>query len=177
MNKLLKTFAVFLCASVIASIFISPAASAVNGEYGAGAVEGDKTYTIEEMLTHAAQDKFLSMARYAAYINKFGDSRPLSNISGTERAHSALLISMLRRFGYPVPENIASKYIEIPGTLMEAYKRCLEDEKKTIEMYNIFLRHELPGDVKAIFTVLRTAATNHRRALERAIVRYERNRI
>lgn len=172
MKKYAKSAAIIIIAVLIADM-IAQSAVAVNEEYGAQAVDENQSYTLEQMLNHAIWDEYLSMTKYYYFIQKFGRVRPLTNIANSERAHAAILKPIFSKYGFPIPENEAAQYVEIPGTLLEAFYNSSAAEKRTAEMYGIFLRQELPEDVKIVFTVLRTAANNHVKAFERAISRRE----
>jgi hypothetical protein len=165
-----------ICSSLMAVFLHSPPAAAINEVCTAkGAAETQSSTT--QILCRAFQEECRSIALYGAYIRKFGDTRPLSGISSAKRAHGAVLKSLLLKYGWQIPENTLPKDIVVPDTLLEAYRSGLEREKETIEMYNTFLRYELPENIKTIFSVLRTSAANHQKAFERAIARYEKNRI
>lgn len=167
----------FICLFVLVLSLASPSARATNEDNGAGADIELESYTTRQMLSLALRDECRSIALYGAYIRKFGDTRPLSGVSSAKRSHAAILKSLLRKNEWQIPEDTLPKNIDVPGTLLEAYNNGLEREKETIEMYDTFLRYELPENIKIIFSVFKTAAANHQRAFERAIDRYEKNRI
>jgi hypothetical protein len=147
------------------------AALAVNGEYGASAVRDGRTYSLEETLTYAIQDEYLAYARYRAFIERFGEQRPFTNIVEAENMHIMLLKSLLGKYGLPVPNDESGEFVTVPGTLEEAVKAAAEAEKAGIRMYDTFLKQDLPSDVSAVYGVLSNANQNHVRALERRAAR------
>ncbi|NLO48011.1 MAG: hypothetical protein GX111_06800 [Clostridiales bacterium] len=171
MRKWFKPALLLLLVPIMAAAFTFPAFASAN--YGAGTVRGDQTYSLEQMLTIAMQDEYLAGARYKAVISKFGRQRPFINIEASERTHAMALKSLFRKHDIPVPENAAAQYVTVPGTLVEAIKDAINSERLTVHMYDIFLSHNLPNDVKLTFTFVRNAAENHVEAFERVIARTE----
>lgn len=142
-------------------------------EYGAAAVQENQTYTIEQMLTYAIEDEFLAYERYQKDIELFGAQRPFTNILRAENAHIMLLGPLFRAYKVPVPGNLAAQYVTVPHSLAEALKAGVEGERLNMRMYDLFLRQNLRGDVRTVFTLLRNAAENHLIAFERALSRDE----
>jgi hypothetical protein len=163
-----KTLAAALAALALCLITVRAA-----GEYGAAAVEEGRTYTIAEMLTLAIEDEYLARARYTADLARFGEQPPFLRIAEAESAHVALLLPLLERYNVPVPEDWAAGHVASPVTLVEALRAGEEGERANLRMYEIFLRQPLPDDVRAIFSMLRQAADNHRRAFLRNLARLE----
>lgn len=165
-----------ICSILLTLLPVSPPALAID-RAGIARAAAAESNTARQLLSQAFQEECRSIAMYGAYIRAFGDTRPLSGISSAKRSHAALLKSMFKKNGWQIPENTAPKDIEVPGTLLEAYKNGLKREKETFEIYSDFLRHDLPENIKIMFSVFRTAAANHQREFERAIAGYEKNRI
>ncbi len=163
-----KTLAAALAALALCLITVRAA-----GEYGAAEGEPGRTYTIAEMRTLASEDEYLARARYTADLARFGEQPPFLRIAEAESAHVALLLPLLERYNVPVPEDWAAGHVASPVTLVEALRAGEEGERANLRMYEIFLRQPLPDDVRAIFSMLRQAADNHRRAFLRNLARLE----
>jgi hypothetical protein len=142
-------------------------------EYGASAVRENETYTLEQMLTYAIEDEYLAYERYLKDIELFGVQRPFTNILRAENTHIMLLGPLFKNYHVPVPGNQAAQHVTTPHTLSEALKAGVEGEWLNMRMYDLFLRQEIPGDVRVVFTLLRNAAENHLRAFERVLSRTE----
>jgi hypothetical protein len=142
-------------------------------EYGASAVRENQTYTLERMLTYAIEDEYLAYERYQKDIELFGAIRPFTNIVRAENAHITLLGPLFKAYSVLVPENLAAQHLTVPQSLAEALKAGVEGERLNMRMYDLFLRQEIPGDVRMAFALLRNAAENHLRAFERALSRAE----
>lgn len=166
--KLIKK-TTMICVAIVVAMLISPAALAAGDSYGANAINEEQSYELEQMLTNALEDEYLAMTKYAAIIQEYGEIRPLAKIFSAERAHVALLKPLFNKYGISIPPNRAAGHFQVPSTLRDAFRKCMERENSTIQMYNFFLRQELPEDVKIVFTVLRTASANHRKAFEHTI--------
>lgn len=145
----------------------------VSAQYGAASVRESETYKLAQMLTVAIEDEYLAAARYTADIAKFGNVRPFNRIAEAEKRHVALLKPMLVKYNVPVPEDRSAQYITVPESLAAAIKAGVEGERENMRMYGVFLKQELPEDVKLVFTLLRNAAENHLRAFERNLARLD----
>lgn len=137
-------------------------------DYGAGAVDENETYTLEEILTFAIEDEYLAQARYSAVINEFGELKPFTNIVSAESFHIEALKPLFLKYGFVIPEDKASAFITVPDTVAAAVKEGIMGEQENMRMYSIFLKSEIPLDVKAVFSALQTASENHLRAFKHA---------
>lgn len=145
-----------------------------SAQYGSSAVVENQTYSLEQMLTYAIEDEYLAKARYTIDIEKFGNHRPFSRILEAEKRHISLLEPLFVRNNVPIPEDKAAQYVVIPDSLLAAMKAGVTGEQNNIHMYEIFLKQQLPDDVRVTFTLLRDAAQNHLKAFERNVIRLER---
>lgn len=159
---------------VIAACQLSVAADAVTARYGASAVEENQSYTLAQMLTYAIEDEYLANARYTIAIEKFGNERPFTRIVAAEKRHISLLKPLLTKNNVPIPKDIAAQYVVVPTSLLAAMKDGVEAETNNMRMYDIFLKQQLPEDVRFTFTLLRSAAENHLVAFQKNADRLER---
>jgi hypothetical protein len=157
---------VAFCTSSLTAFAVTP--------YGAEAVDENRTYTLPEMLTMAIEDEYLAYARYENVIQKFGASRPFTNILRAETMHISALNPLFDKYGIPLPENKARNHIVEPDTLTNAFKAGVEGEIANIKMYNTFLKQDIPADVTTVFTALKNASERHLTAFETGLRRLER---
>ncbi len=162
MKRISKFFTLAVALFVLTAVSVTALA-----EYGSGAVREGQTYTTEQMLTYAIQDEYMALAEYQAIMEKFDVSRPFSNIASAEQVHISLLTPLLATYGVEVPANDAASRVTLPETLEQTYEAGVAAEKNNIAMYEAFLSQNLPDDVKAVFTQLKSASENHLRAFER----------
>ncbi|MFC1535147.1 DUF2202 domain-containing protein [Thermodesulfobacteriota bacterium] len=127
------------------------------------------------MLTYAVQDEYLARAEYELIIEKYGLSRPFSNIVRSEETHINMLIPLFEKYGFPVPENNASEHVVVPEDTKKALETGVRAEIENISMYKKFLEKELPNDVKLVFLRLKDASENHLRAFRNGLRRYSNN--
>lgn len=171
--KFNKKTAVFLLV-VLAACHLSVAAAAVTELYGAAAVEEGGSYTLEQMLTYAIEDEYLAKARYTADVEKFGSLRPFVRIAEAEMRHIDLLKPLFAKYNVTVPQDKAAQYVAVPDSLLDAMKQAVTGEKNNMRMYELFLKQDLPDDVRITFSLLKTAAENHLHAFQRNVVMLER---
>lgn len=163
MKKVKKT-AVLLLA--ITSLCMTTYMS-ISAQYGASQVRENQTYTLAQILTYAIEDEYLANARYTLDIEKFGSRPPFARIAAAEKRHIGLLRPLLVKYNLPVPEDRGAQYVAVPASLTAAMKAGVEGEKNNVRMYDIFLKQQLPEDVRFSFTLLRSASENHLKTFER----------
>lgn len=139
--------------------------------WGAPAARSDANLTLEEMLTYALQDEYLAHAEYGMILSDYGQVRPFSNIVNAEARHIGLLVPLFESRALVVPPDEARERIVLPATLEESFQDGVEAEILNIEMYQRFLKEDLPEDVEAVFQRLMTASESHLQAFERAVAR------
>ena len=162
-GKICSILAVVLLLYVVMGI--AEAAPPDYGAVGASMISDDEM-TLSRMLTFALQDEYLARGEYQVIIGKFGDRRPFSNIIKAEEQHIAWLLPMFEKYGVPVPADRGIEFAQMPGSPAEALQMGVNAENGNIEMYERFLRKELPADVKAIFEHLLGASKNHLAAFQ-----------
>lgn len=166
MKKLARLFTTAtLAVTVLAASGIVFAAELPFGS--AGALDDD-SYTLGEMLTYAIQDEYAAKAEYAAIIETYGTTRPYSNIVKAENRHISALLPLFETYDIVVPEDDADGRVTVPGSLQESYVIGVEAEIRNIEMYESFLKENLPDDVRIVFENLKRASESHLRAFENA---------
>lgn len=138
---------------------------------GAKAAKADPSLTLKEMLTYAIQDEYLARAKYGLVIEKFGSQRPFSNIIRAEETHIAALKPLFAKHNVPIPVDNAREYLSTPNSLKESFQAGVQGEIENIEMYERFLKQDIPDDVRTVFTRLRNASRNHLRAFQKGLAR------
>lgn len=140
--------------------------------YGAKGAEQANELTLEQMLVFAIQDEYLAHAEYEYIINKYGSTRPFSNIIKAEETHIDMLKPLLEKYGFKVPEDTGKDHILIPKDLKNAFETGVQAEIDNIAMYEKFLSQKLPDDVKSVFQSLKNASENHLRAFRNGLSKY-----
>lgn len=171
MKGLRKIIAAALAVMLVSSV--SAAALAANEKYGSAALEKNKNYTLEQMLTYAIQDEYVAQAEYKKIIASYGEERPFTNIVKAEAKHIAELTPLFEKYGFSLPANKGDEIAVLPESLLAANKTGITAEINNIAMYETFLAQDLPDDVRAVFTALRDASKNHLAAFERGVARLE----
>lgn len=134
---------------------------------GAAAAKEDTNLTKEEMLTYAIQDEFLARREYEIIMDKYGEQKPFSNIIKAEEKHISQLTDLFKKYNITIPEDNSKDYVVLPESLNEAYKTGVTAEIENIDMYERFLKLDLPQDIKDTFITLRDASKSHLAAFEK----------
>ena len=129
----------------------------------------DKDLSIADMLMYAAQDEYLAHGEYAAIIEEFGNVRPYTNIVVSEETHLDYLQQTYEANNIEFPKDEYSKTIVVPATLLEAAKTGVQAEIDNIAMYELFLKQDLPDNIKEVFNALMTASQNHLSAFQKQV--------
>lgn len=166
MNK--RTTMLTLVAIMAVMLFSASFALAEDNPFGSAGASADDSYTLEEMLIYAIQDEYMAQAEYDAIMDAYGVSRPFSNIIRSEGTHINLLLPLFESYDYAVPLNNAAELTVLPDSLAQAYEIGVEAEIKNIDMYEEFLKQDLPTDVRLVFERLMNASENHLKAFENA---------
>lgn len=156
-------------ATLAFTLFLSTgiAIAAELSKASAGAL-ADDSYTLEEMLTYAIQDEYAAQAEYSGIIERYGAVKPFKNIVTAEDKHISALIPLFGASNLVVPVNDAKTQVVIPVSLKQSYDIGINAEIQNIEMYNRFLKENLPTKVRTVFEALMNASKNHLAAFERA---------
>lgn len=166
MKKLVKLItSATLALTILLTTGMAMAAELPNGSAGALA---DDSYTLEEMLTYAIQDEYAAQAEYSGIIDTFGAVKPYKNIVTAEAKHINALIPLFGTLNLAVPVNDAKAQVVIPDSLKQSYEIGINAEIQNIEMYNRFLKEDLPNEVRKVFESLMNASQSHLAAFERA---------
>jgi hypothetical protein len=94
-----------------------------------------------------------------------------------EEKHLAWLKDAFAALGLSFPVDASGAYIQVPVTLLDAYKAGVQAEIDNIAMYDRFLDTALiqnpeNKDLKILFTNLRNASENHLRAFQNQLTKY-----
>ncbi len=135
--------------------------------FGSKGAKADNDLNKEKMLTYAIEDEFLAMAEYRAILGKYGEQKPFSNIIKAEERHISDLKGLFSKYNIPVPEDKSKDYVVAPESLDEAYKAGVNAEVDNIDMYEKFLKQDIPQDIKETFSALSDASKNHLNAFEK----------
>lgn len=146
---------------VLLTLLVMPVSFA---DYGAAAAQNDKDLQVLDMLTYAIQDEYLARAEYNLIMDTFDVARPFSNIERAENMHIAWITDLFRAYGYALPEDQAA--VTAPAALAEAFQAGVTAEEVNIDMYERFLKLDLPDDIRAVFEALKRSSENHLRAFE-----------
>lgn len=152
-----------------------PQITSANKRYGAEAAKTDMELTLEDMLTYAIQDEFLAKAGYLLAMEKFGEQRPFINIIIAEENYINYLRSLSAKYKIAFPMDNSKDYVKVPANIKESLEIGIQKEIENIEMYERFLKENIPRDVKTIFTQLRNASQNHLLAFQRVQTFYVDN--
>lgn len=147
--------------------FAGSAAWAGEADYGAAGAASGGDWTLEEMLGYALEDEYLARAEYEKLMEVFGEQRPFTNIMKAEETHIALLLPLFEAYGLEAPADVSGEHVVIPETLAEAFETGVQAEINNIEMYEQFLKEDLPEDVEEAFEALMKASESHLKAFER----------
>lgn len=171
MRKQAKRIAAgFMAASLmVVGMTTGGLAKAADKTIGSAGALSDSEYSLEEMLVYAIEDEYQAQTEYNVIMKEYGTQRPFSNIIQSEATHINLLLPLLKVYDVAVPENDWNSMVAAPESLEAAYAMGVEAEEKNIEMYESFLKEELPEDIKEVFERLMSASENHLRAFQNAV--------
>ena len=163
MKHVLKIIAVALAVAVLPTLALAET-------FGSAAVDGNTTYTLEQMLTYAMQDEYMAKAEYEAIQAAFGVNNPYTNIIKAEQTHQDELTELFQKYGIDVPSNTAADKAVVPATLQETYETGVAAEIANIAMYEVFLaQNDVPQDVRDTFEDLMKASQSHLEAFTRNV--------
>ena len=168
MTMIKKTAAALIAASLIAAPVLS--ATAANAA-------DPLPQPVQDALIAALQDEYHAEAFYDAVMDKFGSTRPFSNIIRAEQNHQAWLIGLMKAYGMDVPANTALGSAEIaaavPATFGGACALGVQAEIDNAGLYNDALLPAVGAypDITATFERLSAASTNmHLPAFQRCAI-------
>lgn len=141
--------------------------------YGAiGALE-DEDLSIADMLWYAVQDEYLALNEYIKIMEIFGEQKPYTNISNSERTHLSFLEEVYDSYNLEFPEDSSQQHLVIPSSLLEAAKTGVQAEIDNIEMYDKFLSYDLPENIQTVFLALKAGSESHLLAFEKQVDRLD----
>lgn len=166
----MKKITKLVTTAILGVAFMATSVIALAGEvsFGAAGAAKDESLTLEEMLTYAIQDEYLAQGEYKAIMDEYGVQKPFSNIIKAEGRHIAMLLPLFDKYDVAVPKDDSADRVVLPGSLPESYKAGVDAEVLNIEMYDRFLKENLPEDVKIVFERLLSASEKHLAAFTRA---------
>lgn len=119
---------------------------------------------IQKALNAAIEDEFKAQVMYRRILNDFGSqTKPFSNILNAEVKHADALANLLNTYGLSVPMNTFN-VADMPAfsTVKNACAAGAIAEIENIELYDTFLKLDLPSDVRNVFENNRKASLeNH----------------
>lgn len=137
-----------------------------SSDYGHIGAANDTEYTLEEMLQYAIQDEYLALSEYEYLINELGADRPFTNIMKAEQSHIEAIELLYNTYGIAIPVVDPTSLLYLPATIEEALAIGVQAEIDNIAMYEAFLQHDLPEDVRITFENLQKASESHLSAFE-----------
>lgn len=166
----MKRISKLVTTAVLGMTVMATSVIALAGEisFGAAGAAKDESLTLNEMLTYAIQDEYLAQGEYEAIMAEYGVQRPFSNIIKAEGRHIGALLPLFDQYDVAVPIDDSRDRVALPGSLPESYKAGVDAEVLNIEMYERFLKENLPEDVKTVFERLLSASEKHLAAFTRA---------
>ena len=81
---------------------------------------------LEQALNEALQDEYKARATYNLVISKFGAIRPFVNIIDSEQRHIEALMSLFRKYNFPIPADEWTDKIKPPSSLLEACQQGVQ---------------------------------------------------
>lgn len=141
--------------------------------YGAIGALDDEDLSIADMLWYAVQDEYLALNEYIKIMEIFGEQKPYTNISNSERTHLSFLEEVYDSYNLEFPEDSSQQHVVVPSSLLEAAKTGVQAEIDNIEMYDKFLSYDLPENIQAVFLALKAGSESHLLAFEKQVDRLD----
>ena len=124
---------------------------------------------LEKALVEALQDEYKARATYSLVIRRFGAIRPFINIIKSEERHIQALISLFRKYDFPIPVDDWLNRVETPASILEACQQGVQGEIENREMYKrlLNLTQEYPDVQRVFLNLQRASQENHLPAFQR----------
>lgn len=123
---------------------------------------------LQEILTEAVNEEYKARATYQAVIDKFGQQLPFTNIVSSENTHVEQWVSLLQKFGYPVPADPFAGKVTAPATLQAACATGVAAEKEDVALYDRLMKLTTNQEVLNVMQQQRQVSQdNHLPAFER----------
>lgn len=129
----------------------------------------DAKYSLEEMLTYAIKEQYMTQAEYEAINEKFGEQLPYSNMLRSNERQIDLLEQLCEEYKVAIPKTDWDKQVVLPDSIEDSYKKEIADEEKNIKTYDNYLKQELQDDVKLVFERLKAISEHHLYVFENAV--------
>lgn len=128
---------------------------------------------LEKAFIEALEDEYKARATYELVISKFGKIRPFVNILEAEKRHIQALLSLFRKYEFPIPVDRWAEKVTVPASVLEACQMGVRAEIENGEMYQRLLTSiEDYPDVRQVFLNLQRASQeNHLPAFQRCAER------
>ena len=146
---------VLMTGFVLATGPLSVAVANEDDAYGAKNVNGERTYSLEEMLNYAIEDEYKARAEYELIISEMDGGRPFTNIVAAEKKHISLLEPLFEKYEIDIPEDRASGHTVLPESIQSALETGVKAEVENIAMYEKFLSQDLPSYIEEVFLRLK----------------------
>ena len=152
-----------LCGMFILCLGVASPVMAQDETYGAAGVSQvvNEDLTLEVMLNFAIQDEYIARGEYQKIINTFGPKRPFTKIIKAEETHIGLLKPLFKEYRVTLPPDRGMELATVPATFAETLEIGVAAEVANIEMYERFLKKDLPGNVRNVFERLLKGSENH----------------
>ena len=137
--------------------------------YGAKAAAFDMNPSLGNMLVYAIEDEYLARQEYELAIKALGDVKPFPSIINSEVNHIEWLKKLLLEYNCSIPVDNSASFLDLPENLKNALEFGIEAEIENINMYESFLKKDLPENVVPVFTKLRDASKGHLFVLKKAL--------
>ncbi|HKL12197.1 MAG TPA: DUF2202 domain-containing protein [Halanaerobiales bacterium] len=160
-----------LVITILGSLFIGTVGVLASDDYGASGAKQTEDYTLEQMLVYAIQDEYLARTEYELIMDEYGVQRPFSNIIKAEEYHIELLKTLFAEYDVDLPDDTASEHVVLPEDNEAALQTGVKAEIANIEMYEVFLKEDIPEDIAEVFEELKRGSENHLRAFENGLER------
>lgn len=118
---------------------------------------------IQKALNATIEDEYKAQITYQRILSDFGSqTKPFSNILSAEVKHADAIANLLNTYDLPVPNNTFN-VADMPtfSTVKDACAAGAIAEVENIELYDKFLKLDLPSDVRNVFENNRKASLNN----------------
>jgi len=120
------------------------------------------TSPVYQALCEALDDEYKARATYAAVIDRFGPVRPFINIIQSEQRHINALQMLLRRRGWPIPDDPYGGRVPAPASIEEACRLGVQAELDNVALYQRLNQLAAEdGEVLSVFVTLQDASQHH----------------
>jgi hypothetical protein len=128
---------------------------------------------LQSVLTEALNDEYKARATYRLVIREYGEIRPFINIVEAENRHIQALLSLFKKYGFPIPVDDWESRITAPSSVKEACQSGVQAEIENAEMYERLLESakHYPDVQRVLKNLQRASQENHLPAFQRGVER------